>query len=53
MDEEFQTLRNRLDFCRQLLSRGVSAPEAERLLKTIMELENALALKAAKSGTTN
>jgi len=53
MDEEFQTLRNRLDFCRQLLNRGVPAPEAERLLKTILEIENTLALKTAKPGTAN
>ncbi len=45
MDQQLETLRNRLEFCRQLLSRGVSAPEADRLLKAIMELESAVAIK--------
>ena len=52
MDEQLQTLRNRLEFCRELLDRGVSGSEAERLLKAIMELESALALKLSKSANT-
>ena len=52
MDEQLETLRNRLEFCRQLLARGVSAPEAERLLNAIMELESALALKLGKAPET-
>jgi hypothetical protein len=45
MEDQLQTLRNRLESCRELLSRGVTAPEAERLLKAILELENAIALE--------
>ena len=52
MDEQLETLHNRLEFCRQLLYRGVSGSEAERLLKAIMELESALALKLGKTANT-
>jgi hypothetical protein len=39
MDQRAETLRNRIDFCRELLRQGVSAPDADRLTRTIMELE--------------
>jgi len=39
MDQRAEILRNRIDFCRKLLSEGVSAPEADRLTRAIMELE--------------
>jgi hypothetical protein len=53
MDDYLQTLRNRLESCRELMSRGVTAPEAERLLKAILELESAVALKTGQIAETD
>jgi hypothetical protein len=39
MDQRAEILKNRIDFCRKLLSEGVSAPDADRLTRAIMELE--------------
>ena len=39
MDQHAEILKNRIEFCRKLLSQGVSAPDADRLTRAIMELQ--------------
>ena len=39
MDARVESLKNRIEFCRKLLRQGVPALDAERLARTIMELE--------------
>ena len=39
MDQRAEILKNRIEFCRKLLSEGVSSTDADRLTRTIMELE--------------
>lgn len=39
MDQHAEILKNRIEFCRKLLRQGVSAVDADRLTRTIMELE--------------
>jgi len=45
MDPHAEMLKNRIEFCRKLLRQGVSAPDAERLARAIMELELELELE--------
>ena len=39
MDQRAEVLKNRIEFCRRLLSEGVPAPDADRLTRAIMELQ--------------
>lgn len=39
MDPHAEMLKNRIEFCRKLLRQGVPAQDADRLTRTIMELE--------------
>jgi hypothetical protein len=43
MDDRARVLKDRIAFCRQLLSRGVDSRQAEALLALVRELEEQLA----------